>query len=159
MSWDEFFEKLQDLQKYWEESLSYFIPTKEVPIHVYGIPRGGMIVASFCKGWIPVHRPELAHVIIDDIVDSGRTKRLYENKYKLDKNTYVPVTGLIDKVYNIEHKNLGWVFFPWEMDKDGERHENDDFVRILERYNVLVTDENIDDLKNTISGYYNFDDR
>jgi len=165
MTWDDMFHRLYLLQEYWNDALSYFIPTKNYPVRVYGIPRGGMILASFCKGWVSVYKPELAHIIIDDIVDSGKTMKKYENKYMLDKNTHVPVVGLIDKKSNEEHKKLGWIVFPWESDKEDKEDIDDHIIRILELYGHMKPDqpacnaENVRRLKALVDSFFNFDDR
>ena len=47
---------------------------------IYGIPKGGMIVANFldCK---KTHDPEKCTIILDDIVDSGKTREKHRQKY------------------------------------------------------------------------------
>ncbi len=49
------------------------------PRLVYGVPRGGCIVAALltAHGWQPTQTPEEATVIVDDLVDSGRTLTPY----------------------------------------------------------------------------------
>jgi len=55
------------------------------PIHVYGVPRGGVSIAymmrSFSSDFIITNSPEQAKVIVDDIIDSGATKRRFEKEF------------------------------------------------------------------------------
>lgn len=93
MSWDEVFEVLAPID----------VPGKKI----YGVPRGGMIAAGFLTYARPVTCPDKADLILDDIIDTGRTRARYRAAYP-DK----PFVALIDKLGS--HKNLGWVIFPWE---------------------------------------------
>lgn len=79
---------------------------------VYGIPKGGMIVSNFlrcdCK---KTYDPNLATIILDDIVDSGRTKQKHIEQYPNAK-----FVTLIDKQQNKEY--AGYLVFPWEVQED-----------------------------------------
>jgi hypothetical protein len=152
MTWEDFYTRLKELQDYWNNTLSYFINPNH--INVYGIPKSGWIVASLCKGWHLVDRPELATIIIDDVSTTNFTRLKYENKYKLDKNTYVPVVVLIDKFNNEKHRDLGWVVFPFDKQND----INENYVRILEHHGIDLTDQNIEQAKSYFNNF-NIDDR
>ena len=92
-------------------------------IYIYGVPRGGIHVAQLIRSERIelVHDPNEAHVIVDDIIDSGRTKRFYENKY-----SRVPFLALIPK------KQKGtWYSFPWER-MQNELPAEDAIIRILQ---------------------------
>lgn len=74
---------------------------------IYGIPRGGSVVAAEATryGAVVVHKPELADVIVDDVIDSGVTADIYNHTYQK------PVLALVNK---IEEEINEWVVFPWE---------------------------------------------
>jgi GTP cyclohydrolase I len=67
---------------------------------LYGIPRGGAIVAGLLRR--VVASPDEADVIVDDIVDSGATRARYATFGK-------PFWALYEK-----QASDGWVVFPWE---------------------------------------------
>lgn len=97
---------------------------------IYGIPRGGMHVAGILRGMgVKVARaPEVADVIVDDIVDSGKTAMRWRVKY--DR----PVWSLV--VREPAHKSSlvvedDWVVFPWE-DEDHTRDAEDIVRRMLQ---------------------------
>ena len=98
---------------------------------VYGVPRGGTIVAGVLCSLHPGRFtfwvvPETADVIIDDIVDSGATRRHHLAEYP--SATFVT---LFDKTSVEADRCAGWMVMPWEPDKvdeDNERH----VVRLLE---------------------------
>lgn len=103
-------------------------------IRLYGVPRGGIYaalsVATACNGRSlpPVKltdNPREAHVIIDDIVDTGKTRTEYLLKYP---NT--PFFALVDKQVE-EDAKLGWVVFSWE-ELQGETGPQHNVVRMLE---------------------------
>jgi hypothetical protein len=86
---------------------------------VYGVPRGGAVVAGLLG--CAVDSPEDAEYIVDDIEDSGATRRHYESKYP-DKPFYTLVTREPDGP---------WVVFPWEH-ADPLKDNNDLFIRLGE---------------------------
>jgi GTP cyclohydrolase I len=93
---------------------------------IYGIPRGGAFVAVCLKWRLPgmeiCDKPEHANIIVDDIVDSGKTRR----NYKTDWN--VPFVALIERKPADE-----WVVFPWEKDDQGKDKSATDIpIRLLQ---------------------------
>lgn len=70
------------------------------PGKLWGIPRGGQIVAGLTGR--AVDTPAEADVIVDDICDSGATMQRYQSLEK-------PVWALVTK-----QPGDGWVRFPWE---------------------------------------------
>ena len=107
MTWRQVFDKLAEI-----------VPSGAV---VYGVPRGGMIAAGFVSHAAITHDPNKATVILDDIVDSGRTRDEYATKYP-----GLPFVALVEKTG--EDSGFGWVVFPWERETGPE----DAVVRILE---------------------------
>jgi len=80
---------------------------------VYGIPRGGAIVAGLLRQrGIQVVGPDEAEVIVDDIIDSGETAKRYSERYGK------PIAVLVNK----EQEGLMgvWVEFPWEGGREGD---------------------------------------
>lgn len=118
---------------------------------VYGVPRGGMIAAGFLKRAKNTPFPEKANIILDDIIDSGKTKKEYEEKYQ-----GVSFVALFDKMGT--DKNIGWVIFPWEAESPDI---TDNIVRILQyigedvnREGLLETPKRVvNSWKEIFSGY------
>lgn len=92
---------------------------------VYGVPKGGMILTAYLKNCPAVIHPDQADFILDDLVDSGATKRLYAEKYPL-----IPFVVLFDK----EKEQINdWLIFPWESDHpQGEDNIQQNITRMLE---------------------------
>lgn len=100
-------------------------------IKIYGVPRGGIPVSYL----VCVKRPyqfvlttecDKASVIVDDIVDSGRTKQRYERLYE-----DTPFFALADYLQT-PRKPGEWLVFPWEV---GEKDQSaDDIVTRLLQY-------------------------
>jgi len=83
-------------------------------IYAYPVPRGGIHAAQAVQAVSCLQRqlrvelveaPEEANVLIDDIVDSGKTRGTLISAWKK------PFYALVDKTVE---KELGWVVFPWE---------------------------------------------
>tara|TARA_R110002020_G_scaffold122026_5_gene277244 strand:- start:2052 stop:2897 length:846 start_codon:yes stop_codon:yes gene_type:complete len=104
---------------------------------VYGIPRGGSVVAGLMRkyGAIPVDSPSEAEFAIDDIIDSGKTSKDIMEKYRLR------VLALVDKP---KEQINEWVHFPWETDPDNDI--SDSVTRCLE---FIGEDMQRDGLKET----------
>jgi GTP cyclohydrolase I len=106
---------------------------------VYGVPRGGSIVA----GLLETSKAEIfattdpinADIIVDDIVDSGATRKHFKERYNK------PFFGLVEE-------SKKWVKFPWEEEPDVDVEEN--FRRILQ---FLGEDVNREGLRNTPKRY------
>jgi GTP cyclohydrolase I len=103
------FEEIKRLLLPFDKSLKY-----------YGIPRGGMYLAAMLN---PVNTPEEADVIIDDLIDSGKTIKKWAVKYP-DKQIAI----LINK--NDPKYKDKWIVFPWE--EEGTKEIEDVIVRQLE---------------------------
>lgn len=102
---------------------------------VYGVPRGGAIVAGLTGR--AVTRPELADVIVDDIIDSGRTRQEWKTKYP--RKQFV---GIVDKT---KGEFCGqWVHFPWEQSAAVDAEAN--VVRLLQ---FIGEDANREGLQDT----------
>lgn len=89
---------------------------------LYGVPRGGQIVAGLTGR--ATDRIEEADVIVDDIIDSGATRDRYAKWGK-------PFWALVDKTQVPNGSVRPWYVFPWEVN-DSESEIEDTVVRQLE---------------------------
>ena len=105
----------------------------------YGIPRGGQYLAAMLN---PVDTPEEADILIDDLIDSGKTMEDFKKKYP-EK----PFIALIDK--RVEFKGE-WIEYPWE--EKGEVDIEDHVRRILQYFD----DANREGLRDTPKRYIKF---
>ena len=120
--------------------LSIDFPGKKV----YGIPKGGMIAAGFCKYATVVDNPEDAIVIIDDIMESGTTMRKYQDKYP-EKEFY----SLFQKsIYG----HNAWLVFPWEADHpaEGDASISDSVLRVIQYLGEDTSREGLVDTPNRV---------
>jgi GTP cyclohydrolase IA len=107
----------------WEDV--YTLINKLIPRNspVWGVPRGGAIVAGLTG--IATESINDSKIIVDDIIDSGRTLQRYEMEYPNKK-----FIALVDK--RIDGQFHGkWVIFPWEH-QDETKDIEDTVVRQLE---------------------------
>ena len=86
---------------------------------VFGVPKNGMILAGFL-GAVNVPNPEEADIIIDDILDSGSTKKKFKKMFPKKK-----FITLFEK-----DKKIDWVNFPFE--KNTEADHQDLIIRLLQ---------------------------
>lgn len=103
MTWSEVYERLKTAP----------------PGKLYGVPRGGQVVAGLTGR--AVDTIEEADAIVDDIVDSGATRGRYANTGK-------PFWALVDKTG--ADADVGWVVFPWEGSQ--EQSVEDNVLRLLQ---------------------------
>lgn len=115
LSWHEVYERLKSAP----------------PGKLYGVPRGGQIVAGLTGR--AVDSILEADAIVDDIIDSGATRQRYAHYGK-------PFWALWDKA-----PGDGWIAFPWEG-SDLTADIKDTVVRQLE---AIGEDPNRDGLKDT----------
>lgn len=137
----------------WADVLSLLAKAIPSGKKLYGIPRGGAVVAAM-SGNALVDSPADADMIVDDLIDSGRTLQRYQMRYP-NKEYAV----LIDK--RIEGDFHGkWIVFPWEL-QDETKDIEDTVVRQLEfigedplREGLIETPKRvIKALKEMTSGY------
>lgn len=97
------------------------------PVAVYGIPRGGNYVAALLAGHgiAVADEPGGADLLVDDIIDSGRTANRWLETFGL--KTY----ALIDREQDGLEPGL-WIEFPWE-EGGIERDAADTVVRLIEQ--------------------------
>ena len=133
ISWKEVYSRLYEITSKYENNTKY-----------YGVPRGGSIVAGLT--YRPAKTPDEADVIIDDLIDSGKTM---QNHAKYGK----PFEALIDK--RKEYKNK-WIVFPWEKTENGEETIEDNVIRLLQYFGE---DPNREGLKETPKRFIKFFDQ
>jgi GTP cyclohydrolase I len=108
-------ENIQVLCKVMAGRIMTDFPT--VPIKIFGVPRGGVPVTFMLSkygNFEIMDKPEHADAIIDDIVDSGKTRDRYINKY--NKPFYALINPL-NKAPNT------WYVFPWESTDVGSMED------------------------------------
>jgi len=100
---------------------------------IYPVPRGGVPAAYAVLNQLTttaqqhfklVDDPDYAHVILDDIIDSGETKSRY-----IQSHPAATFLALVDK--DIEYKNY-WVVFPWEHGESKGSGIEDNIRRLLQ---------------------------
>jgi len=86
-------------------------------LKVWGIPRGGAIVAGLARqhGAVVVGTPQEAEFALDDVIDSGATAKKVNAQYGL------LTLAMVDKVgEGID----SWVHFPWEEPPETEMSDH-----------------------------------
>ena len=96
---------------------------------VYGIPRGGVILAVLLS-----HKLDLPYVenpydyqlddfiVIDDIADTGETLKFYEETF--EKSYIVTIheheQSIVKPEYSVIDKGDKWIVYPWETEDSEE---------------------------------------
>lgn len=112
----------QDMEAYVDELVAVLNEKNIRPIGVYGVPRGGLILATLLS--YKMNIPLLLNaaegcVIVDDIADSGRTLLHYTendtqfNKYFISTMFYHERSLVKPDFFKFEKKDK-WIVFPWE---------------------------------------------
>lgn len=119
--------------------LSQCIPSGS---RLYGVPRGGIPVAYLLQGMVAesavVNAPDQADFVIDDILDSGRTRAKYPEKKFAALYGRTPGNNALVGEYR-----PGWLVFPWES---LESSAEDIGVRLLQ---YIGEDPNREGLRDT----------
>jgi GTP cyclohydrolase IA len=110
LTWDDIFSRIEYIKK------KYKIDKKT---KIYGVPKNGMILSGFFNA-INVVNPEEADLILDDIIDSGSTKKKFKKLFPKKK-----FVALFEKDSNVD-----WVSFPFEKKLDED--QNDTVIRLLQ---------------------------
>lgn len=128
MTWQEVFRRLHQ----------NITPKLSVRSRVWGIPRGGVWVAAMTG--VATDDIQQADIIVDDIIDTGRTAEPFRQKFNK------PILCLVDKKFNAEDKKLPWIVFPWEKHQGESHGPAEAIVRLLE---FIDEDPNRDGLRET----------
>lgn len=136
LKWEDVWDRLARLSSLIRNSVR--VAGQERSIWIYGIPRGGAVVAGLLVAHNPQHftiadSPGEAEVLVDDILDSGATTTRWHRE-----------TGL-RVFYLVPDKGPGWVVFPWE-ERDSTADIADTVVRQLE---FIGEDPNREGLRDT----------
>lgn len=87
-------------------------------LKAYAVPRGGIPVGYMLKSLVEslklVEDSSKADIIIDDIIDSGTTRRQFKQ----------PFYALINKLDDVNEYSNKWVVFPWEGTVESGIDEN-----------------------------------
>lgn len=119
--WEEVFTRLNKIKNKYKKDTKY-----------YGVPRGGVIVAGLTGN--PTNNIEEADVIIDDLIDSGKTMERYAKYNK-------PFVALIDKRDELRDD---WLVFPWESkEQDTNETVEDNVTRLLQYFGEDVNREGL----------------
>lgn len=117
------------------EKISKEIPSRN--LNIYGVPNGGVIPATLVVEKLKllhgrgnllrtmtrlVEQPIHADVVIDDIVDSGNTRRNFSS---------IPFYALVDKLGDDADLKGKWVEFPWERMASSKGDTVQDNIRRL----------------------------
>jgi hypoxanthine phosphoribosyltransferase len=96
---------------------------------VYGIPRGGSLLAVMLSHKLdlpyienPYDVEDDEFVIIDDIVDTGKTLEFYEDTF-LDSyivTIHEHEQSIIKPKYSVINKGDKWIVYPWETEDSEE---------------------------------------
>ncbi len=111
--------------------------TKAPPLKIYGIPRGGIYAAQAILPFVKdkahlVEEPDRDCIFIDDVIDTGETRKGYKSKFEPSVGFTLPFYALIDKQGSDIINKDTWIEFPWErMNKETGPAEN---VRRLIEY-------------------------
>ena len=114
MTWEQFEHACSEIAKFFEGS---GIEVKDI----YGIPKGGLPAAVRLAHLldrpliIDAKKISKKTLIVDDIIDTGRTTEKYRKRglmlvslyYNPSQCPYVPLCWVYQKV-------RGWIVFPWE---------------------------------------------
>ena len=93
---------------------------------VYGVPRGGLIPAVMLSHFIEIplilNKEEIDEetVIIDDIVDTGKTISKLPRRGTLVSLFYKPHSIITPDFYARKVENDEWVVFPFETDESSK---------------------------------------
>lgn len=106
-------------------------PHVKIPFNIYGVPRGGIPVAYLLLAQTEnrarlVEIPELAHLIVDDIVASGATRKRYVAAYP-----DTPFASLVEYIVPLVSGPRPWYVFPWE-NGDRDTSADDTITRLLQ---------------------------
>jgi GTP cyclohydrolase I len=140
LGWGEVDDRIERMLLRFPEFQALPQPGPGPQLRIYGVPRGGAIVAGLMFSKLPkvftiVDHPEQAQYIVDDIIDSGKTRARFAA-------IGVPFIALIDKLG--DDRGVGWVQFPWEA-RDPTADMEDTVVRQLQFIGEDATREGLRD--------------
>jgi len=118
------------IEEYITDIVSHLKNTNREFKGVYGIPRGGVILAVMLSHKLNVPYIETIDkvnedvIIIDDIADTGKTLKKYKSHPIAEKNYYVTIheheQSIIKPDYSVINKGDKWIVYPWETEESEE---------------------------------------
>lgn len=84
---------------------------------IYGVKRGGLVPAvmlSHNLGKPLIDKPTFDSIIVDDIVDTGKTLKKYHNKGYLIASMFYTDWSSFQPDFSMFKKTEGWIIYPWE---------------------------------------------
>lgn len=120
---NKFYVSWEDLTQFVDELIDEMKQKNFKPTGVYGIPRGGLILATLISYKLDIPLLMAACegcLIVDDIADSGRTLIHYTsndtqfNKHYIATMFYHKRSMVTPNFYKFE-KDDKWIVFPWEV--------------------------------------------
>lgn len=135
---------------------------------IFGVPRGGIPLAaalSQIMGVILLSAPEQGCLVVDDIIDSGKTREFY-NEYdfatlhKRHTAQFVYAKNKPRHTFFINYlKDETWIIYPWEQSE--EQSVSDNITRIFQYLNedpnreglIKTPDRVVKSWKEIYSGY------
>jgi len=145
LSWEEIDERAEQL------ALTISKTKRRLPLYIYPVPRGGIPAALIVRNKLEnLNHPSIlvekfanSNLIIDDIINSGKTRNQFCDEIEDENNFF----ALINK-QTPQDKDIGWVIFPWErMNNEGEGQGPVENIRRLLEY--IGEDPERDGLKET----------
>jgi GTP cyclohydrolase IA len=129
LSWQDVYVAVNQM---WAQWLPGTIYSDGKPLRVYGVPRGGIPIATLSMGFLTergvaaelVDDPKRANVIVDDLLDSGDTKRRYTEKH--------PYAAFLTAFTKVGPNKGKWLVFPWERMAGETTGAEDVFTRLLQ---------------------------
>lgn len=123
ITWEDIHQFVNQIEDYYSD--------KEYPSGVYGIPRGGLVIATMLSHKLAIPllmAPYDGCLIVDDIADSGESLIHY---HKMGYDIATVVCGPNSKVKPklcYKQREADWIVYPWEsntvadIDKDAKNY-------------------------------------
>lgn len=101
---------------FYVEYLASIIPIEKYN-SIYAVPNGGYIIAIILSNLLRIPlviKPEKKTLIVDDLIDSGKTMKLFPEN---DKAVLYVKNKRYDEVTYYAEITNNWLIFPWEIKK------------------------------------------
>jgi len=124
LSWEDFGNLAEQLKEKIQSS-------SEVFDGVYGVPRGGLLLAVYLSHYLKlpyIHNTNqitLDTLIADDISDNGKTLEKFKGKNKIACLYKTSWTKIEPNWYlRIKESENDWIVYPWETDEELTEKDN-----------------------------------
>jgi|TARA_R100001530_G_C4307705_1_gene152163 hypoxanthine phosphoribosyltransferase len=89
---------------------------------VYGIPRGGSIIAVYLSHYLNIPIADIVFdqttLIVDDIADTGKTLKPYSEAFFTATLHYKSRSIVTPDIYIKKVENKDWIVYPYEMSSE-----------------------------------------